>query len=222
LTARELAGNIGVPALDLLDRADADVTVLELSSFQIADLVIGPQVALVTNLFREHADWHGSVEAYRADKLRLLELPGVRAAVLNGRDRALAAVRPAVATTSYGVPGGWDEHDGAITRRGEQVLAAGELALRGAHNALNLCGALAALEAFGVDVADLPGAVRGFKGLAHRLETVVDAHCIHVVDGGRVVERGTHAELLAQRGVYARLWALQHQTQDGTGQRSLA
>jgi len=57
--------------------------------------------------------------------------------------------------------------------------------------------------------------------VAHRLETVVDAHCIHVVDGGQVVERGTHAELLAKGGLYARLWALQHQTQDGTGRRSL-
>jgi ATP-binding cassette, subfamily B, bacterial MsbA len=57
--------------------------------------------------------------------------------------------------------------------------------------------------------------------VAHRLETVMDAHCIHVVDGGRVVERGTHAELLAAKAVYARLWALQHQAQDGAGQRRL-
>ena len=65
----------------------------------------------------------------------------------------------------------------------------------------------------------LPG--RTALVVAHRLETVVDAHCIHVVDGGRVVERGTHAELLARQGAYARLWALQHQAQDGTGRRSL-
>ncbi len=65
----------------------------------------------------------------------------------------------------------------------------------------------------------LPG--RTALVVAHRLETVVDAHCIHVVDGGQVVERGTHAELLAKGGLYARLWALQHQTQDGTGRRSL-
>ncbi len=77
----QLAGNIGVPALDLLDEEPADVTVVELSSYQIADLQTGPEVALVTNLFREHTDWHGSEQAYRADKLRLLGLPGVRVAV---------------------------------------------------------------------------------------------------------------------------------------------
>ena len=81
-----LAGNIGVPALDLLDSEPAQVTVLELSSYHIADLELGPEVAVVTNLFREHTDWHGSEQAYRADKLRLLDLPGVRVAVVNGRD----------------------------------------------------------------------------------------------------------------------------------------
>ena len=86
-----LAGNIGVPALELLEQAPTDMAVVELSSYQIADLEIGPEVALITNLFREHTDWHGSEEAYRADKLRILELPGVRVAVLNGPMSRVAA-----------------------------------------------------------------------------------------------------------------------------------
>jgi len=45
--------------------------------------------------------------------------------------------------------------------------------------------------------------------IAHRLSTIVDADCILVMDAGRIVERGTHAELLAEQGLYARLWALQ-------------
>ena len=45
--------------------------------------------------------------------------------------------------------------------------------------------------------------------IAHRLSTVVDAHEILVMDGGRVVERGTHAQLLQAEGAYARMWALQ-------------
>ena len=45
--------------------------------------------------------------------------------------------------------------------------------------------------------------------IAHRLSTVVDAHEILVMDAGRIIERGTHAQLLAQGGRYAGMWALQ-------------
>jgi len=47
--------------------------------------------------------------------------------------------------------------------------------------------------------------------IAHRLSTVMDADQILVLDHGRIVERGTHAELIARNGVYANLWALQQQ-----------
>ncbi|MFA6119868.1 MAG: ABC transporter ATP-binding protein/permease [Sideroxydans sp.] len=47
--------------------------------------------------------------------------------------------------------------------------------------------------------------------IAHRLSTVVDAHQILVMDKGRIIERGTHRELLSQQGVYAQMWALQQQ-----------
>ena len=45
--------------------------------------------------------------------------------------------------------------------------------------------------------------------IAHRLSTVVEAHEILVLDAGQVIERGTHAQLLAQQGHYARMWSLQ-------------
>jgi UDP-N-acetylmuramoylalanine--D-glutamate ligase len=184
----QLAGNIGVPALDLLDREPADVTVVELSSYHTADLQIGPEVALVTSLFREHTDWHGSEQAYRADKLRLLGLPGVRVAVVNGHDeqlrqelKARAAVAGEAETLSYGVPGGWDVIAEGIAFDGELRAASVELPLRGEHNALNLCGALVALEALGV-APPLPAALEGFQALAHRLETVAERDGVMWVD----------------------------------------
>ena len=50
--------------------------------------------------------------------------------------------------------------------------------------------------------------------IAHRLSTVVDAHEILVMDAGRIVERGHHAELLAANGRYADMWAMQQQASD--------
>ncbi|HLH14582.1 MAG TPA: UDP-N-acetylmuramoyl-L-alanine--D-glutamate ligase [Solirubrobacteraceae bacterium] len=190
----QLAGNIGVPALDLLDEPDAQLTVLELSSYHIADLRSGPQVALVTSLFREHTDWHGSEDAYRADKLRLLTLPEVRTAVINARDAGLAealggsgpraggdALVGAPRTVRYGVREGWDVLAEGVALEGEIVVRTDELALRGEHNALNLCGALAALRELGV-VPELPAALRGFQPLSHRLQPVAERDGVLWVD----------------------------------------
>lgn len=47
--------------------------------------------------------------------------------------------------------------------------------------------------------------------IAHRLSTVVHAHHIIVMDGGRIVERGSHRELLRAKGLYAHLWQLQQE-----------
>ena len=57
--------------------------------------------------------------------------------------------------------------------------------------------------------AVLPG--RTALVIAHRLSTVVNADVLHVMEAGRVVERGTHAELLQRGGRYASLWQMQTQ-----------
>ncbi|HEX3617926.1 MAG TPA: Mur ligase family protein [Solirubrobacteraceae bacterium] len=146
----ELAGNIGRPVIDLLDLdLDAGVVdgnliwvVCELSSYQIADLTVGPEVAVLTNLSREHTDWHGGEQRYRADKLRLFELPCVRVAVKPPAD-------------------GWP-----------LLFKPDELPLRGAHNARNVTAAVAAIEAAGLPLPALPRSLEGLAALPHRLQTV--------------------------------------------------
>jgi len=178
----ELAGNIGRPALDLLDADPEALAVVELSSYHLADMAAGPEVAVVTNLFAEHADWHGSERAYREDKLRILDLPGVREAVLPARDAELAGAATHAATRLFGSPRGWDAAAEGVLFEGRPRLAAASLPLPGAHNALNLCAALAALEAAGVAVGDLESSLAGFSGLPHRLQTVLQRDGVRWVD----------------------------------------
>lgn len=165
-----LAGNIGVPALDLLNRVPPELTLLELSSYQIADMASGPETAVIVNLHREHIDWHRTERAYRKEKLRIFALPGVRTAVVNAHDpelgRAAADVDNVV---MFGGSSGWSCYEEGLRRSAELVVAAADLPLPGSHNALNLCAALASLEAVGVK-PPLPGGLAGFASLPHRLQ----------------------------------------------------
>jgi ATP-binding cassette subfamily B protein len=56
--------------------------------------------------------------------------------------------------------------------------------------------------------------------IAHRLSTVMNADRILVLDGGRVIESGTHAQLLALGGQYAHMWTLQQREKHGDGESS--
>ena len=96
--------------------------VIELSSFQIADLAVGPEIAVVLNLYREHLDWHLSEEAYRAEKLRILALPGVRRRRASPATRRILAAPRAARAASHPVrnPRGWHvSDDGLLASDGE-------------------------------------------------------------------------------------------------------
>jgi UDP-N-acetylmuramoylalanine--D-glutamate ligase len=189
-----LAGNIGVPALDLLDADDgavagpgasapSPIAVVELSSYQIADLEDGPRVAVFTNLFSEHLDWHGTRARYRADKLRLASLPGVRHVVYNARDEGLRPLAGTARSVAFGTAAGWDATSAGIVHGGALVAAGAALPLRGTHNALNACAALAAIEAFGApSPADPAAALAAFQALPHRLQAVHDGGGVTWVD----------------------------------------
>jgi UDP-N-acetylmuramoylalanine--D-glutamate ligase len=179
----QLAGNIGRPALDLLDESDGDLAVVELSSYQTADLPIGPEVAMASNLYREHLNWHLTAEAYRHDKLRLLALRGVRRCVVNATSpEVMAAPRSCEDAWAFGTPAGWHVVDDGIAHRGDLAVPWDRLPLIGPHNALNACGALTALQALGLPVPPLPAAFDGFTGLAHRLQPVHHAEGVTWID----------------------------------------
>lgn len=179
-----LAGNIGEPALNLLGTPEDELVVLELSSYQIADLTIGPQTAFAANLYREHLNWHLTEDNYRREKLRLLALPGVEHCVLGAlSDEVMAApTAPGADLLTFGVAPGWCVTEEGIEHGCRLMVPTAALPLPGAHNALNLCGALAALDAHGIPRPPLPQALAGFTALPHRLERVHEAGGVLWVD----------------------------------------
>ena len=170
-----LAGNIGVPLLELLD-AQADAWAVELSSYQTGDVAVSgarPQVAIVTNLHPEHLDWHGSEARYIADKLALVTEARPHIAVLNAADRRLAALSlPDSEIHWYGDARGWHLRDDALYRADALVMDTTSLPLPGWHNRSNLCAVLTALEAFGLDAAALAAHAATFQPLPNRLQPI--------------------------------------------------
>lgn len=171
-----LAGNIGLPLLELLDD-DVDAWAIELSSYQTGDVAAGgvrPDVAVVTNIFPEHLDWHGGEERYVEDKLALLTRAKPRVAVLNAEDPRLARLGPTLDRATevlwYGREDGWHLRGDVLHRGDDALFDTRDVPLPGRHNRGNLCAALAAIEALGHDAVALAPAARSFQPLPHRLQ----------------------------------------------------
>jgi UDP-N-acetylmuramoyl-L-alanine---L-glutamate ligase len=174
-----LAGNIGLPLLELLDQR-AELWVIELSSFQTGEAGT-LELGVVTSLYEEHLDWHGSRERYVADKLKLAD--AARTLLVNGLQPGLlerTAAHPH--RLLFGTPEGWHVRDGAIRRGGQAVFDTATLAAPGLHNALNACAALAALEAIGMDALAAAPALAHFRPLPHRLQPLGERDGWHWVN----------------------------------------
>ncbi len=181
----QLAGNIGVPLADLIgtDGAGVDLWVLELSSFQTSDLDASPTVGVLLNLYREHTDWHGTRERYWNDKLNLFAHRPEMASVLNAADPEVRARGAGLPHPRWFMqPDGFDVAPSGVTRAGAPFAARAEIGLAGDHNLANVCAALTALEAAGVEVGGLGDALAGFRPLAHRLQVLGEGGGVLYVD----------------------------------------
>jgi len=200
-----LAGNIGLPLLELVDR-DAtqpapDWWVIELSSFQTRDFGGAPTVAVINNLYPEHLDWHGTLERYFADKLAIAA--HARHLVINARQDDLRARTTRHASrTLFGASDGWHVRDGAIWRARQRVLELARLPLPGEHNAQNVCAALAALDAAGEDGLAAAPQVASFKPLPHRLQRLGERDGIAYVNDS--IATTPHATIEALRSLAGR------------------
>jgi UDP-N-acetylmuramoylalanine--D-glutamate ligase len=199
-----LAGNIGLPLLELLDES-AEAWAIELSSYQTRDVAASgarPAVAIVTNLFPEHLDWHGSEARYIEDKLALATEATPQVAVLNAADPRLAALQlPDSDVRWYGTAHGWHLREDALYRGDALVMETRALPLPGRHNRSNLCAVLTALEAFGLDAQALAPHAATFQPLPNRLQPVGERDgYLYVNDSISTTPHATLAALELYRG----------------------
>ncbi len=172
----QLAGNIGQPLLDCEDEA-IDWWVIELSSYQLADLQAEPRVGVILNLSDEHLDWHGGGESYRRDKLRLVELLAARPLIANSADPELADVLSERDNVHWFGSGDDDTLRGRfLDEHGAPIPGTLPSSLSGPHNLLNLAAALTAIHVAGVRLEDPVRSISSFRGLPHRLERLGEMH----------------------------------------------
>lgn len=175
-----LVGNIGRPALDALDEANAaDVVVYELSSFQLWDLEKSPQVAVVLMIEPDHLDVHMNFDEYVAAKANIRKFQteadlcfyhptnqfSRRIAEVNELANAYPYNDPAEPRAVYAL-------DGKFWADGQAICDVEALQLPGAHNVENACAAISAALAMTDDFAAVERGLRDFHGLDHRLKFV--------------------------------------------------
>lgn len=180
-----LGGNIGASLLPIVDQIRShDLVVLELSSFQLADLdrmQVSPHVAVVTNFAPNHLDWHPDLDHYRHSKQAILRWQQpTDFAVLNEDDADVTAwpvngIRLGFgldSTTRLGAFAG--EREAIIHTEGDtQRWPLDEwLNLPGRHNFANALAAIAASIPFGGDATAIESAIQNYKPLPHRLQFV--------------------------------------------------
>ena len=201
-----LGGNVGTPALELLD-SDADVFVLELSSFQLESTQsLAPAAAVVLNITPDHIDWHGSMANYARAKSRIYR--NAHVCVFNRDDEwSVRLAQDASNAVSFGLNSPSRDVDfGLVARNDETWLARGEdlllatreLKITGAHNYANALACLALGHALELPRDAMLQALRDFAGLPHRMSWVAEIGAVAYVNDSKGTNVG--ATVAAIRG----------------------
>ncbi|HEX7251990.1 MAG TPA: UDP-N-acetylmuramoyl-L-alanine--D-glutamate ligase [Thermoanaerobaculia bacterium] len=190
-----LAGNIGTPLSDYLDRSSPREFVCEVSSFQLETIDrFHPNVAVLTNVTPDHLDRYETFSDYVLAKQRIFRnLTSRDFAVINADDPTSVGsggrARPVPFSRQRPVDGGVWVEDGWIcsAARGSarRVLQADALSLSGAHNLENALAALAAADCAGASEEAIRQGLTTFRGLPHRTELVAERDGVRWIDDSK-------------------------------------
>ena len=199
-----VGGNLGVPALDLLEGPPAAMYVLELSSYQLETTYsLQLEAGAVLNVTPDHLDRYHDLAEYAAAKARIFERCAT--AVVNLDDQVVVRMpRPGQRRVGFSLRRR-DADFRLLAKDGEDWLAAGEvpllplgaLRLPGRHNAANALAALALGSVAGIPAAAMTGVLRRFEGLPHRSQLVAERRGVRWIDDSKGTNVGATEAAIA-------------------------
>ena len=198
-----VAGNIGLPVLDVLQMDVPDIYVLELSSFQLeTTMSLHVDAATVLNVCEDHMDRYDTIADYSTAKARLLK--HAKVAVLN-RDDAISLAMQAENIITFGLNAAPTVNDFGLIQNGELWFASGqrklcktsELKIAGQHNVANALAAAALCSAVGIEKIAIVESLRAFKGLPHRVEWVANIDDVDYYDDSKGTNVGATCAAIA-------------------------
>ena len=171
-----LGGNIGTPLFTKLpEMKKEDIIVLELSSFQLMDMDISPDISIITNIAENHLDIHSSFEEYIEAKKNIFKYQDNKGILVTNADNEITNKFKGNGETRYFSRSKQTNYfytDGTyIYYNGKKILNKNDIKLRGIHNLENIATALTAI----IDLIDLDKSIeviKNFNGVEHRLEFV--------------------------------------------------
>ncbi|MBK7319381.1 UDP-N-acetylmuramoyl-L-alanine--D-glutamate ligase [Candidatus Villigracilis affinis] len=193
-----VGGNIGDPLINYVDDMTADdLAILEISSFQLEQMTISPNIAAILNITPNHLDRHGTMEAYTNAKARILEFQTEKdTAILSHDDKGAWNLRNKVNgklltfslyDLAEGLNGAYMHEDGLLSLRDGYaylpLMLREKIKLPGLHNVANVLAAFTIGHAAGFKLDAMLEAVEEFRGVAHRLEFVRELRGVRWYNG---------------------------------------
>ncbi len=191
-----LVGNIGQPALDKIDQITSKgKLVIELSSHQLDQLTISPDIAVIQRVVAEHLDYYPNPAAYYASKEAITKYQKVNQYIIYSpqwpHTRELATLSQGKKLT-FQLKSNQNSNSLVYikshyltfrdNKHEEQIIALKNIPLLGKHNLANVAPAIVVGKILDLSAAQIGQAIQTFKPLPHRLEKVIEKNKILYVN----------------------------------------
>ncbi|MBL5767863.1 UDP-N-acetylmuramoyl-L-alanine--D-glutamate ligase [Heyndrickxia sporothermodurans] len=176
-----IAGNIGTVASEVAQKATEDnQMVVELSSFQLMGIQsFKPHIAVITNIYEAHLDYHGTKQEYAKAKANITKNQSEEDYLIVNADQdelieliSFSKAKLIPFSTTTNLANGSSIINGMVSFLGEEIMPKSDITLPGDHNLENILAAVAAAKLLGVSNQAIRKVLTTFKGVKHRTQFV--------------------------------------------------